>query len=710
MIINSIELKNYRCFKEAKFDFSVNGKMDLVIGVIGTGKTELLFSIFWVLYDFDFKNLKNKENTPYSLNEKLYNSVLYKTSLEESCSVTLDVHVKFGDSMRRMRIKKSEFFSLGINNKMNTRKEYEISKYSLNGEKELPIKDPGMYVKEIEKIIPKKILNGILFDGERMRNLSTNEKSSIDTIESIISDITNRSLLEKLKIELESLRKEYSKERIKVSKKSGGDVNSLLQVKEDKIFTRDNLKSKLEKLRNKCQILLESQTEIENQLQLIADTAHIINRKKEIQKELKNIKEQSEETLDDFSNKLRYGFLLPMESIFSEAKSLVDNYKVPKGLNVEAVLSILEGDICICGNHLSDESRVKLTSLVQELPPDNLNATIGEMINQNKSKRKNYIEDYRNIYNRLDRQENRIRELNDELAEIEKNLGSFDDSQINDLNKNYKDVNIKIGELNNEINREDKRLSDLNRDIQELEDEVIEKTQNDDDISKVTKYINLIEKYLKLTESIIEHNKSVALNEINELINKGFSLISEDYNLGRRVYITQYSNPKYKLVPFYNYEYERIKKSLKINELQSKYSSMSLEDERQLHEALVLEAATSSSTGQAKINTLSFVYAIMQYTLIERGTETIHLNKQYPLLIDAPLSEISGGSLELISKNLPMFNKQVIVMIDDNSYENSKSHYQSQVGYIYRLDKTSENLTTVVRREKWVFMSMKDTE
>ena len=66
-----------------------NGKnINLILGVNGSGKTEILFSFIWALYGFDFNSLKGKEATPYALNSDVYRRLNYSVSgTKEQCWV-----------------------------------------------------------------------------------------------------------------------------------------------------------------------------------------------------------------------------------------------------------------------------------------------------------------------------------------------------------------------------------------------------------------------------------------------------------------------------------------------------------------------------------------------------------------------------------------------------------------------------------------------
>jgi DNA sulfur modification protein DndD len=209
MIIRSIEFQNYRCFINGRFDFVGDNKLNLIIGDNGSGKTELLYSFWWVLYDFDFSKLQNKKNTPYALNSLFYNQLLSDPAkTEDFCSVTLEFDYWQDNDPKKAQIyrikRKREFI------KNSTIKVYdyvELSKYNQNGELSVPIRDNNEVRKIIERIVPRKVLSGILFDGERMRSLSSEDETSISTIEGIIADITNQDILNRVSLDLRFCRK-----------------------------------------------------------------------------------------------------------------------------------------------------------------------------------------------------------------------------------------------------------------------------------------------------------------------------------------------------------------------------------------------------------------------------------------------------------------------------------------------------------------------
>ena len=74
MRFRKIKFYNYRCFLNGELEFVETGdkNINLILGNNGAGKTEVLFAFWWLLYGFNFRQLKNKDATPYALNFSLY--------------------------------------------------------------------------------------------------------------------------------------------------------------------------------------------------------------------------------------------------------------------------------------------------------------------------------------------------------------------------------------------------------------------------------------------------------------------------------------------------------------------------------------------------------------------------------------------------------------------------------------------------------------
>lgn len=100
----------------------------------------------------------------------------------------------------------------------------------------------------------------------------------------------------------------------------------------------------------------------------------------------------------------------------------------------------------------------------------------------------------------------------------------------------------------------------------------------------------------------------------------------------------------------------------------------------------------SNSTGQQTVLSLAFVKAILDYSRKEAGEKDRELKKVkvYPVVIDAPFSDLSGENLKNAAANLYNFSDQVILLINQTSYENIKEEIKDHLNSFYYLNKNTE--------------------
>ena len=168
---------------------------------------------------------------------------------------------------------------------------------------------------------------------------------------------------------------------------------------------------------------------------------------------------------------------------------------------------------------------------------------------------------------------------------------------------------------------------------------------------------------------------------------EAYNLLSED--TGRRIYICQYQKKdKYRLVTYVKSKYEELRISW-INSGRIK----ALEDvglnDSEIHEKIILEVVEGKSTGQSKVNSLSFAKAILDYSNEAGTTDQLRVSHDYPFLIDSPFTELSGRNLDNVAQNIHTFANQIILMADDKSYGGVQQFVAPSVKSTTRLLKNS---------------------
>lgn len=694
-----IKYENYRCFKDVELSFKTEDAKNiaLIVAPNGGGKTEMLFSFWWVLYDFNFKDLKGKEDTPYSLNSALYRKLEETQQMQRfTCSVELEFeHDDVVYIMKRIEV----FFR--NRNGIEHDQTVELSTIASNGERSLPERDKDIVEKRLTDIIPKSILYGIIFDGERMKQLSSVDEVSKTAVEGVIRHITNEELFELCRTELTVLETKVSSELKKAAKKKKNNdletiVSKLEKYGESLKFDNTLLKTKNERL----EIVKADLADISSELKKNETSKIFEQRRIEYKAELDKKNKELENATDEFYKNLYEGYLLISNPLFDDVTESIEHKDVPFGLTVEAVKSILNRPKCICGHDIcADEKRV-MEELIESLPPDNISSTINEMLRQTEM----HVDD---VKKSLKASFSRIESLQKDIEAIKKDI-AYASTQITEgAPERIKELEFKNKKLVIEEDRLNSDIIELERDIKYYTGEIEQLTKDKEDCkgtdSEVrfydTKY-NFIRKCLKALNEIDEYNKKISLENINGKINDAYSQISEDYSRGRRLYIVQFdAKQKYRLVSYYQYNYESILNKLTEDGTVKSLSIMD-KDEKEIHEYIILKVLESNSTGQSKINTLAFAKAILDYSNEERDESSTEITKNYPFLIDSPFTELTDENLSKSAASLHKFTNQVILMSSADSLASVEDSIIPFVGcrnYLVKAD--NESFSTLKESE-----------
>lgn len=689
MKFNKIKYKNYRCFLNAEIDFnnSTDKNIVLIIAPNGGGKTEMLFSFWWVLYDFDFSSLSGKESAPYALNSDLYKDLEASSAgTKQFCQVVLEFEV---DNKIYQITKTCNYVK--ENKKITETVTIELFTYNEYGEKSQPYTDKMEVEKKLSHLIPKTILHGIVFDGERMMKLSSLDDNSAVALEGVIKDITNVELYELIVQELSDIHKDNLISERKISTKNQLDnLTKLVNAIAEHSDRNNEIQKELEKNKRSINDSQRRINEISNYLSSVSSLRNVEMNKQRAMRELDKEKKKLKEKLDQFANSIANGYLILCDDLFETAIKNLDEYDAPRGLTVEAVKSIMLRETCICGACIDDEVRTKLANLLNTLPPDNINSTLQEMIRGLRESKKNSHKNLKIVCED-------IKVINEEITQLKNDIAAYSSQLLESNNK-------KVEELERERNLLNQEIGKLNRDVEILENEYNknknsierytkekESIESKSELLKVFKISNsFISKMLNAISKIKEKNELESLKNINKKILTAYATLSEDYIRGRRIYITMFKHDnkysKYNMIAYSQNTFDKIKKQWE-DEGKIEYYSTIGKTLDEIKETIIIKSAENNSTGQSKINAISFVKAILEYSMEIKDENSIENTREYPLLIDAPFGDLSEGNLYNASSQLSNFSKQVILMLSKDSYNSVKQQIDGKIFKKYFLIK-----------------------
>ncbi|MDE6414165.1 MAG: hypothetical protein K2K48_02005 [Anaeroplasmataceae bacterium] len=691
-----IKYKNYRCFIDAELSFKTDEKKNiaLIVAPNGGGKTEMLFSFWWVLYNFNFKDLKGKEDTPYALNSALYRKLEDPQQTQKfDCSVELQF--EYNDLIYIM--KRIEVF-YKTKNGIESEQTVELSTINEHGERSLPERDKEIVEKRLTDIIPKSILYGIIFDGERMKQLSSVDEVSKTAVEGVIKHITNEELFELCRTEFLDLNNKVSKELRRVAKKSKNSNLETVVYKLERFGSELNVdETTLKAKKERLEIVKSELLEISSELKRHESSKVYEERRIEYKKSLDDKNKDLDNVTDEFYKNLYEGYLLISKCLFEDILNSLEYNDIPFGLTVEAVKSILARPTCICGHNIDDESRKKMEALLETLPPDNISSTIREMLRQNEMHSDEVKDVLKASFNSIEKTQKEIEQIKKELAYVSSQISEDAPEIIKDLERRNKELVIEEDALNKNIIELENNIRWTKNRIEQLQKDKESCKGNDAEVRFFNAKYNYIQKCLKSLNEIDEFNKKISLENINSKINEAYSQMSEDHAYGRRLYIVQYDPvQKYRLVSYYQSNYEEMLKNF-TNDGTIKSLEMIDKTDSEIKEYIILKVLESNSTGQSKINTLTFAKAILDYSNEIRDVDSTEITKNYPFLIDSPFTELTDDNLMRSSANLHNFTGQVILMSSEEGLASVKDSIIPYVGCENHLVKVENESLSIVK-------------
>ena len=685
MRFKKIKFDNYRCFLNGEIEFQEkDGKnINLILGNNGAGKTEVLFAFWWLLYGFNFKQLKNKEATPYALNFSLYKSI--QDGKRDSAICSVEAEIEDGETtyiVNRTAKYEKKPSTIAVTESQS------IRYYKDNYELSLPVRDEAEVNKILTRIIPKPILNGIVFDGERMKQLSSLDDSSVKAIAGVINDITNVELVEQCHLTFEQVQKAINKKAKQIAKQKGNiSLNAL-------IGEIDDLQSEVNKDRSDRQDCIEKiadlklqSRELSLQLDDIKEARLLEKQRREARAELEQEEERTANAIHSFTTSIADGYLASCEQLFSDVEQLLVEYDVPADLTVPAAKNILARPRCICGHAWTEEMIAELNSLIRKLPPDNINSAMGEKVHQLRVASGDKRKAVKNDFDSLNESNEKIKQLKDRIASLSTQITKSGSEAAEEIETRYQKLQDEIIRLSANVQNIESRLPAMDKELESKKKLKAALSQGEEDTVTIEKESAFVEKCLIALEKIKGANRITALKQINMRLQEAYKMLSDDYDLGRRIYIVQYDQVSmFQIITYFENQYQDTLRNMQNKGTVASLKAMGQSDE-EIQETAILSCAQPNSTGQSKMNTLAFVKAILDFANEPQSGGIFEMTKAYPLLIDAPFGDIFDKNLEKSAMSLHAFTHQIILMLAKDSYRDVEKYVSPYVSTVHFFEK-----------------------
>lgn len=662
MRLQSIELTNFRQFKDEKIQFAIdkNQNVTLIMGDNGSGKTSLAQAFFWCFYgtnSFQDKILLNRlvaNNMIPNQKEMVCVRVYLEHKQEEYCVVRQQEYTKqYNDSL------KSQNSILAI-----SKKDKNGNRMWLGTGKTESLKNIEL-TNTINDIMPQDLSKYFFFDGEKIETLSkeisSGRKSNnfVEAVNSLTGLKATRNALNHLNPKLKgSVIGKLEDEYIGGSDRRIAELTEeIKRLKSEWQSADDDINSADESIKSN-DLYIE---ELENKIKTYAEAENLQRTKTIRQNELKEHKLRKYQSLSRIYDNLNRDNLFDRficewpvkEALVILSNSDVSGKDIPK-LHGDTIKYLLKQKQCICGTILEENSKEwkVLENLINYLPPESISTSIGNFIKRMKDKyqEKVYLlNDARSDFASILTLDEQISQCLEEIDEIDKKLNGKDVSrEVNRLNKLISTTKINTVQLRNNKSALEKRIGGFSVSIQ----------------SKETKRDTLAKKS--------SQNASIALAK------KYAEALYDKFNVE---YTAKEIKTKANLQAYINENFKKFFNGSITLQIDDNYAvKVSVNDKFNSLE-------TSTAQGIAVI--FAFLAAIIRIAKENSANET------YPVVMDAPLSTLDNQRIKIVCDTLPQIADQVIIFIKDTDGKVAEQYFGNAIGRRLTFDKISDYLTEI---------------
>ncbi len=663
MIIKSIKLENFRQYKNenvVEFSTDPDKNVTIIIGVNTSGKTTLIQAFNWCLY----------ETTSFKSKDMLLNSEL-ASALTYGAYANIRVEIILTHDDKEYSISRTQkFVGMGNGKVRGERSQLSVSYKEPNGN--------SAFISSIEcdntinKILPEGLSDYFFFDGERIQDIN-NKKDVVSAVRGLMGlDIINDAVDH---LDPNRASSVISKLRGELNLGSDSKSNSLRSKLSVDQSALEDKKRRLESVEKEIEY---ARTEKERLSEILRSTSEVRSLQKDrdaLNRELQNLefslKSAMNRITSDF-NKDYYCFFI--QPLIRKAQNVIANSnKQAEGIpemDAKSIAYILKRGKCICGCDLTKNQGAVENIKYEEslLPPHQIGTlvrTFNDTCSMHISRNNNspLSDTITRDFSEIRRFERRKSEIATELKTISskiKELGSVNSSQIE---------------------------SDYLANERTLEDKIRQKGSLEQAIRQLIASIEDTKKQI---------NSLAVQCERNNLIKREIDYAMAAYQWFRDSYDQKEREVKNDLLDSVNSIFEKMYHGSRQVTIDDKYRiqlKTMVGDER---------IFTDESKGLEAVKNFSFISGLVDLArkkARQKGSVTLEEDadlfstEAYPIVMDAPFSNVDEIHIKNISTILPAIAEQVILIIMKKDWTYAAETIGDKVGVSYVIEKVENSDT-----------------
>ena len=652
MIIHKLEMYNFRQYighQEITFSTDPQKNVTVLIGVNTSGKTTIIRAFEWCLY------AKNGFEDPILLNSEVRDNMNVGDTQDVWVAVTFSHADSNGEKVYTLKRKYTYLCNERTNAEgklfvgLNKKPEENLSLTYLqaDGQTKTAIRRENIS-ESIDRVLPQDLSDYFFFGGERISGIANRTDLS-----KAVRGLMRLDVLENARDHLKEALKKFSNNIDTTGDSKAQAAKASLETEKKKlkqyVEARDNAQAEMDHYQKK---------ENEYNVQLSKSNVNQVKKAKAERDRIYKIIENEETRLKnairayvDLFNKRPYAFFgMPaIKKSLEVLQDINDQVECVPGMNQDSIDYLIRRGRCICGTHLDPGSQ-PYQLVMQErrkLPPE----TIGAVVMNYKNKAEGYLSgsesffpDLEDKYKEIRSIQRHIGELQDEAEEQSKLI--IDDTDANAIESKRREAHTKYLEAKSDYDQAVRDIGGCEQNIKNCEDAIAKYAKSSSKNRKLYRYITyatLVQDWL--TETYQQKEKTVR-KELQKRVNSNFAKM---YHGERSITI----DDKYRV----------------------KYS----------------DVTTEESDGLKAVKSFAFIASLVSMAKDRiLDDDEMQLGQVYPLVMDAPFSNVDEIHIDNICKILPKTANQVIMAVMQKDWEYAAKNLDQFVGTSYLIAKDKD--------------------
>ena len=640
MQLRYIRLKNFRSYygeQNLFFTTDEHQHVTVIHGANGAGKTSLFVAFNWCLYGSKFVKTKFGDIGKLENRRALTDSKDSETMVEIGFTYrgTQYCARRITSTNCRTRFLLESTNTLGLERKLH---DEAASKW-------------------IKSIIPENVSVHFFFDGEQIHNFT--KPGNEEEVKNAVRNVLRIEEINRGMTHLKSIAGEYRRD---LRRNTTGNLNKLLNERQNAQEQRDKLSKNIEEKKSEIEAAKKLMQDIDTRLTEIKSSRVLAQERNRIEQELLELRGNQDETNIEIRSLANQGFIPLAKPIIISSLEILGKNEIASGIPKTFLNELLNQANCLCGRPIHRESPEyqNILSLLNQA----VSSELGYVTRETENNLKKLLSDsatnipvkLKSALSNSQQLESTIEAKEARLEAIKKDLGNFDDGEVDQLEARRAERESDIRNFEAEINQNKGRIEEINKQISELDRNIKKEEISDAKAEQLKCYYELANAAASAMEEIYELYAANIREQIQEEVRPIFKGLIWNAGHFEKINLTE----DYKLL---------------------------------VKDASGEDVLPEMSAGQRQVLSLAFIGALAKMAVKQIIPNMEH--ESFPIVMDTPFGRLSSEHRENIADIFPKIAKQLVLFVtDEELHGQARLNLEPQIGAEYELHAIKESATT----------------